>query len=168
MTNIRFVGHDGADLTLAKNPKRRHDHAALIARGLALYEARRYAAALPCFDRALRMAPECPIALYNRANTLHMLERSEEASEILKGLLAVTPEVLHQRCEVPFSARSIQTDACMLLFWTTLHHRGFCDEAFEHAAAHLRRRSRGVPSVWSKREVLGDIAAMMREWRGTA
>lgn len=50
--------------------RRRLDHEALVQRGLDLHEARRYAAALPWFDRALAAAPGCPVAEYNWANAL--------------------------------------------------------------------------------------------------
>jgi hypothetical protein len=56
------------------------DHEGLIDRGNRLHEARRYAAALPWFDRALLVAPQCPNAIYNRANTLHMLDRDHDVA----------------------------------------------------------------------------------------
>jgi tetratricopeptide (TPR) repeat protein len=68
----------------------------LTLQGLELHEARRYAAALPCFERALRLSPNCPIAVYNRANTLYMLERDAEAEPLLRGLIAASEEELGQ------------------------------------------------------------------------
>jgi tetratricopeptide (TPR) repeat protein len=64
--------------------------------GLELHEARRYAAALPYFERALRLSPNCPLAVYNRANTLYMLERDAEAEPLLRGLIAASEEELGQ------------------------------------------------------------------------
>jgi tetratricopeptide (TPR) repeat protein len=132
---------------------RQLDHEELIIRGLKLHEARRYAAALPYFDRARQLAPECPVAVYNRANTLHMLGRDQEAYPLLRPLVEVGPEELRQRCLISVGARSLQLDAYILLFWVVLHDRGFCAQAFDYAGEHLRRRCRGVPSVWSKRAV---------------
>ena len=118
---------------------RRPDHDTMILRGLALHEARRYAAALPYFDRALQLAPDCPVAVYNRANTLHMLDRDEEAYPLLRDLIGASHEELRRRCPGVWP-RSLQLDAYMLLFWVVLDYRGACDEAFEYAAEHLRRR----------------------------
>ncbi len=66
----------------------------LTLQGLELHEARRYAAALSCFERALRLSPNCPIAVYNRANTLYMLESDAEAEPLLRGLIASSEEEL--------------------------------------------------------------------------
>jgi tetratricopeptide (TPR) repeat protein len=49
------------------------DHFELIAQGLEKHEARRYQEALPYFEEALALAPDCPSGTYNLANTLHML-----------------------------------------------------------------------------------------------
>jgi tetratricopeptide (TPR) repeat protein len=147
---------------------RRLDHETVILRGLELHEAHRYAAALRYFDRALQLAPDCPVAVYNRANTLHMLARDQDAYALLRGLIEVSPEDLRSRCHIPLGPRSLQLDAYNLLLWVVLDGRGFCAEAFEYAAEHLRRRCRGVPSVWSNRQVRADIAAMRREWHETA
>jgi tetratricopeptide (TPR) repeat protein len=139
------------------------DHDALICRGLELHEARRYAAALPWFDRALRAAPGCPVAVYNRANALHMLGRDREAEPLLRELIAADPDELARRCPRAWP-RSLQLDAHFLLFSVILYGRGFCAEAFRYAEEHLRRRRRGLYSVWSAREVRADVAALLREW----
>jgi tetratricopeptide (TPR) repeat protein len=144
---------------------RRLDHEALVQRGLDLHEARRYAAALPWFDRALAVAPECPVAQYNRANTLHMLDRDREAEPILRRLITASPAQLRRRCATA-AARSLQLDARYLLFWVLLGGRGFSAEAFRLAEEHLRRRRRGLRSLWPVREVRADVAAMRRKWAG--
>ena len=136
-------------------------------RGLDLHEARRYAAALPWFERALAVAPGCPVAQYNRANTLHMLGRNGEAEPILRGLIAASPDQLRWRCATS-EPRSLQLDAHYLLFRVLLDERGFSAEAFELAEEHLRRRRRGLRSNWPAREVRADVAAMRREWAGRA
>jgi tetratricopeptide (TPR) repeat protein len=143
---------------------RHRKHERFILRGHKLHEARRYAEALPYFDRALRIVPECPLAVYNRANTLHMLARDREAYPLLRGLIGVEAKELQKRCPVS-RPRSLQLDAYQLLFWVVLYGKGYCDEAFRYGAEHLRRRKRGIQSVWTAREVRADIAAMRRKWR---
>jgi tetratricopeptide (TPR) repeat protein len=140
------------------------DHIALIRHGLALHEAGRYAAALSYFERAFEVAPRCPTAWYNRANTLHMLGRTEEAEAFLRPILAASLDELREGCP-DCMPRSLQLDAFMLLSWVLWAGHGPCAEAVELAAEHLRRRQRGVHSLWSAREVRAEIAAMQRELR---
>jgi hypothetical protein len=142
---------------------RRLDHEQLVRRGLVLHEGRRYAAALPWFDRALAVTPPCPVAQYNRANTLHMLDRDREAEPILRGLIAVSAAELRRRCAAA-DVRSLQLDAHYLLFLVLLDGQGFSAEAFELAGEHLRLRRRGLRSNWPAREVRADVAAKRREW----
>jgi hypothetical protein len=103
------------------------------------------------------------VADYNRANTLHMMGREAEAYAILRELTKLASKELGRRC-LNFQASSLQLDAYFLLFWVTLYYKGFCTEAFRYADEHLRRRRRGLHSVWSLREVRADIAAMRQEW----
>jgi tetratricopeptide (TPR) repeat protein len=140
------------------------DHKALIKRGLALHEARRYAAALPYFDRALQHAPDCPVAVFNRANTLHMMGRDKTAYPLLRELVDVAPEELRRRF-ADSNPRSLHLDTYMLLFFVVSDLRGACDEALAYGAQHLRRRRRGVQSVWSARQVRAEIAAARRKCR---
>jgi tetratricopeptide (TPR) repeat protein len=137
------------------------DHTALIKRGLKLHEARRYSAALPYFDRALKHAPDCPVAAFNRANTLHMLGRNKIAYPILRELVGVKPEELRRRCP-DSSPRSLQLDTLMLLFFVVSDVKGACAEAIAYGTQHLRRRRRGVQSVWSSRQVRAEIEAVRR------
>jgi len=143
---------------------RQHEHQRLIVRGNKFHDARRYAEALPYFDRALGLVPNCPLAVYNRANTLHMLHRDQEAYPLLLDLIRSDIGELRRRCPVA-RPRSLQLDAYMLLFWVVLYGKGFCDEAFRFATEHVRRRKRGLHSVWTAREVRANIGAMRREWR---
>ena len=53
----------------------------LIARGRANYDAGRFAEALDSFDRAINLAPEAAVPVYNRAATLFQLGRYPEAIE---------------------------------------------------------------------------------------
>jgi tetratricopeptide (TPR) repeat protein len=140
---------------------RSQDHQTIIRRGLALHESRRYAAALPYFDRALRVAPGCPVAVYNRANTLHMLGRDDEAYPLLIQLTRLGAAELARRCP-DSQPRSLRMDCHFLLFYTILGRRGFCREAIRHARTHLRLRCRGVQSLWSIRHVRRELADILR------
>ncbi len=135
---------------------RRLDHERLVERGLDLHEARRYAAALPWFERALAVAPACPVAQYNRANTLHMLGRDGEAEPILRELVAATLAELRRRCATA-DARSLQLDAHYLLSLVLLEAGKSAAEALGQAEEHLRRRRRGLQSNFPVREVRAHV-----------
>jgi hypothetical protein len=135
----------------------------LVERGLALHEARRYTAALGCFERALRSAPGCPVAVYDKANTLHMLDRNREAEALLRGLIAASQEDLEEACD-GVEARSLQLDAWYLLFEVMIDGRGFSAGAFWCADEHLRRRRRGVKSLWSVRQVRARVRELRQDW----
>jgi tetratricopeptide (TPR) repeat protein len=142
--------------------KSKIDHIELVRRGNRLHEARKYSAALPFFERSLKIAPRCPVASYCKANTLHMLDRDGEAYPILKRLVRVSIPELRRRC--PHSApESLHLDAYYLLFLVTLEARGLSREAFGYAQQHLRRRRRGLQSGWSAGEVRAEIAAKSRQ-----
>jgi tetratricopeptide (TPR) repeat protein len=142
------------------------DHQHWVKAGLRQHEARSYAKALVLFRKAQRMAPECPVTAYNHANTLHMLDRDDEAASILQTLISVDPDILAARCS-GVDGRSLQLDALYLLFLVSVHGQGFSAEAFHYAEEHLRRRRRGLRSAWSLREVRAEIASLRREWEGT-
>jgi|GEM_PF-5234283 len=141
-----------------------HDCLPLIDRGLKLHDRERFAAALTCFERALSVSPECPFAMYDRANTLHSMGRDNEAEQPLRDLISATANELSHRC-ASTSFRSVQIDAHFLLFRVLLYGRGFSKEAFAFAEKHLSMRRRGVRSVWSMREVRANISAMRQVWR---
>ncbi len=104
---------------LNQRSPRMADHDALIRHGADLHEARRYAAALPWFERALHIAPQCPVAIYNRANTLHMLDRDQEAEPLLRGLIRATPEELRAGCAASGgeACSLTPTTCCSLSCW---------------------------------------------------
>jgi tetratricopeptide (TPR) repeat protein len=143
-------------------PDPRHEDE--IERGLELHDARKYAAALKHFERAHALAPLCPLADYNRANTLHQLGRDDEATEILEKLIATPIPTLKARC-VRIPARALQVDAYYLLFLTSIWGKGFSAKAFKYADQHIRRRRPGTKSIWSLREVRADVAEMRAEWK---
>lgn len=146
---------------LSKNHRK---HEALMRRGLAQHEARKYAAALRLFEQALEMAPACPIALYNIANTLHMLGRDRRAKPILLKLVSANPKALNASCE-GVGARSLQMDAYQLLSLVEFHGSGSREKALMFSKAHLRRRRRGLQSVWTLRQVREEIARMTSQGR---
>lgn len=156
----RAVVRAKGELPVAADPRHENE----IERGLELHDARKYAAALKHFERAHALAPLCPLADYNRANTLHQLGREAEAAELLEQLIATPVATLKARCDGT-PARSLQVDAYYLLFLTSVWGNGFSAKAFKYADQHVRRRRPGVKSIWTLREVRADVAEMRAQWK---
>jgi tetratricopeptide (TPR) repeat protein len=141
------------------------DHTDLIDRGVALHEARCYRDALPLLEAAHILAPDCPDAIYNRANTLFMLNREQEAYDLFIDLVGRSDRVLRDGCPtVRRSAVSLKTDAYFMIFMALLYGTEDWDDAYPYAQEHLRRRRRGVASVFTRRHVLREIDNMRRQF----
>jgi tetratricopeptide (TPR) repeat protein len=135
-------------------PVARHsvDHFTLVRQGLELHEARQYARALPYFERACALAPRCPTARYNRANTLFMRNQCEPAYALLGEIVGSSLDELRAGCP-ECGARGLQLDAYFLLALVVRHAHGDCEEALRYADEHLKRRKRGLMSIWTIDEV---------------
>jgi tetratricopeptide (TPR) repeat protein len=140
-------------------------HDQLIESGLALHEARDYAAALCVFQQALRETPECVSAQYNVANTLNMLERHGEAASVLTNLLATSDEIFLSGCPLGEDPTSFKLDALYLMFLATLYATESWDDAFPYAINHLEARSGGVESVFSDECVEKEIESLRSQYQ---
>jgi tetratricopeptide (TPR) repeat protein len=77
---IRAERWAGARGLIKKRLKKDPGNHWLLARlGLTYYEQRRYEAALACEEEALRIEPNCPLALWDYAGSLQMLGRHVDA-----------------------------------------------------------------------------------------
>jgi tetratricopeptide (TPR) repeat protein len=135
------------------------DHFILVRRGLELHEARKYARALPYFKRACIVAPRCATASYNRANTLHMLGKAAGAYRLLRKIVDAPLDELREGCP-RCGPRGLQSDAYFLLSLVVQHWRGDCEEALRYASEHLKRRRRGLHSLWTINEVRAKLASI--------
>jgi tetratricopeptide (TPR) repeat protein len=141
-----------------------------------LHEARRYREALPLTEQALQLSPTCPLTAYNVANTLHMLDQDSKAQLILAELVRRSEHQMRlgcSHCEV--TPRSILLDCQYLLFLTTLYSTGSWKQAAPSLRRHLRLRTRGLSSNFSRdhvvrhadeiREEFAPNAKPVREWQ---
>jgi tetratricopeptide (TPR) repeat protein len=131
-------------------------HEELIRDGLVLHEDRQYERALPFFEKARLSCPACPNAAYNMANTLHMLGDHGQAREILLELVNSSDDLLSGCTDLADSPRSLRLDAFHLLFLATLEETGSWRQAAPFLRKHLRQRTRGLRSLWSKAEIVRD------------
>lgn len=139
-------------------------HEKLLRRGLRLHENFRYKAALPLFQQALELNPACPAAIYNLANTLHMLDREQEAQNLLVKLLKMSDSDLTAGCAELHQPRSFRCDALYLMFHVMLYSTNRWSKAFPFAQKHLQNRKRGLKSGWSLRIIREEIAELRKQF----
>ena len=144
------------------------DHIELVRKGLKHHEAFRYEKALGFFDRALELCPTCPIARYDRANTLHCLDRDEEARPIFAVLAEASDQELREECpDFIESPRSMRLDSSYMLFLTTLYATGSWEQSVGFAETHLRNRARGLRSLFSRKDVVDQIESLRIQFAAT-
>ncbi len=139
-------------------------HEKLVKRGLRLHESFRYKAALPLFQKAFELTPTCPAAIYNLANTLHMLDREQEAQKLLMTLVNMNDTDLTSGCAELRQPRSFRCDALYLMFHIMLSETNRWSKAFPFAQKHLQNRTRGLKSAWSLRSIRKEIAELEKQF----
>lgn len=137
---------------LERNPD---DHWCWARLAAVRYDQRRYGEALECSERALALAPRCPLSLWERAGALDMLGRSAEAIVVWKGLLARGVERLaHGRCgEGKRWTESLLND-CRYRIAKAALELGDRRTAARCIREHLRRRRAGLYSCATRAEAL--------------
>jgi len=122
--------------------------------GLTYYEQRRYRQALAFDQRAWRLAPHCPLVMWDYAGTLDMLGRKKEALVLFRRLLNRGEQRLaHGPCgEGVRWARSLMAD-CFYRIATILEEQQQRKRAFHAYTEHLARRKRGAQSIYPLRDV---------------
>lgn len=144
---------------LKADPK---SHWLLTRLGLTYYETRRYAASLPYQERALALAPRCPLVLWDYAGTLQMLGRHREAIDVYRRL---TRRGVRRIATGPCGeglarAKGLVAD-CHYRIANSLRALGRIDEARSEFDAHLDMRGPGCQSIYALREL------DRPEWRRT-
>ena len=139
-------------------------HEKLVKRGHRLHESRRYKAALPLFQKAFELKPTCPAVIYNLANTLHMLDREQEAQKLLMTLVNMNDTDLNSACVELRQPRSFRCDALYLMFHVMLYETNRWSKAFPFAQQHLQNRKRGLKSAWTLPEIRKEIAELQKQF----
>jgi len=134
------------------------DHFLLTQMGEVYYEMRDYNKALIFTQKAVEIAPNCPLALNNHATVLFMHERYEEAQQIWKNLLKKgVSEIAQDECAEGIRwAKSLLNDIRFRVGDTYLA-LGNSPKALQFYQLHLENRQRGQFSNFSKKEILEEI-----------
>jgi tetratricopeptide (TPR) repeat protein len=130
------------------------DHWLWMTLGLTYYEEKEYAKALKCSERAVQLAPDCPLALWHYAGSLFMSGRQSAA-------LAIWNLLLNQDLEkVAYSEHGEGMDWAMQLLNDVQYRigryhewKGDAESARRSFEKCLHNRKRGVSSIYNAAEV---------------
>jgi tetratricopeptide (TPR) repeat protein len=130
------------------------DHWLLTRIASTYYEERRYKLALRWSDRALKIMPECPLVLWNRADIQYMLGQDEDARQIWMRLIrGGVRAVLRNNCNEGVRwSRALIAD-CMADLGRSYADQSRYEEARKYFLASLKERRPGDPVVWSAKDV---------------
>ncbi len=140
---------------LLKNLKRDPlDHWLWTRLSTTYYEEKKYEEALRTVRKARRLAPDCPLALWDLAGCLDSLRKKKEAIEYWKKLLRMDVKVLaFGECGEGLRwAKSLLND-CRYRIAKSSVDMGKRNEALKWMRRHLSERKSGLPSIYTLREV---------------
>ena len=139
-----------------------NSHWLLTRLGTTYYEELDYRKALQLSRRAYKLAPRCPLVLWDLASTLEMIGEDRKALDIYKTLFALGPKgVAEEECGEGINWASALLTDCLYSAAGCLHRLGEQDAALACIQQHLEMRALGVKSIYSLREArkrLADVA----------
>ncbi len=129
------------------------DHWLVSQMATALYEQRRYKDALAWSRKALALAPDCPLVLWDYAGALDMTGHERQAIEVWQKLLARgVNRIAGDECgEGKRWAESLLND-CRYRIGLSLLDLGEHVPARKYLCEHLAHRRPGRPSLYSLRD----------------
>jgi tetratricopeptide (TPR) repeat protein len=130
------------------------DHWLLTRLSLTYYEERNYKKALEIVEQAYKLAPNCPLVLWDYAGTLQMLDRHKEAIKLYNTIIAKGVEdIAYGECgEGKGKARGLIADCYFRLSesFQDLGSEKLSLQAFEN---HLDLRGPGCYSIYPLKDL---------------
>src|SRR5262249_18441229 len=122
-------------------------------------EERRYRKALSIERKALKLAPSCPLVLWDYAGSLDMLGRRKEAIRIWRKLLQRgLNNIAYGECGEGLRwGRSLLNDCRYRIGWS-YYKLGRLSLACRYIRQHIRGRSPKLYSIYDLRAVKKDLA----------
>jgi tetratricopeptide (TPR) repeat protein len=153
-------------LIRAQLRRERDDHWLLTRLSLTYYEQKQYRKSLQYVTQALQIAPYCPLAVWDYAGTLDMLNRKKKALEIFRWLISWGEKrIAYGECgEGVRFARSLIAD-CYYRIARIHEERRERGKAMQAYRQHLlrRERERGVRSIYPLSEVRRRYAVLQAD-----
>jgi tetratricopeptide (TPR) repeat protein len=130
------------------------DHWLITRIGTTYYEERDYEKALEYHETAMRLAPRCPLVLWDYAGTISMLGREKEAIGIWKRLIRRgVREIAYGRCGEGIRRARELTNDCRYTIGAAYASLGRSDLAKRYLRAHIAHRGPNCGSVYDLRQL---------------
>ena len=144
---------------LARTPQ---DHWVLTQLGVTFYEEKNYDAALRLFLKALKIVPDCPLALWNLAGTLDAMGKPSDALKIYSWLLRTNRSPEDDPCwESKEWTDALKTDSLYRL-GVCFEHLGETKKAEDCDRQYLNLLLVGGEGTYSADDVTGKIRELHR------
>ena len=143
------------------------DHWLLTRLGLTYYEERKYREALNYHLQALEKMPNCPLALWDYAGALEMLERTQQALNVYRRLVRRgVAAIAHGPCGEGLAwARGLIAD-CHYRMSHCYNAKGKRAMATRSLLNHLALRGPGCRSIYSLAAVRQELRAVQKQQPG--
>lgn len=136
---------------LKKDPEH---HWLLTRLSLTYYEEKNYEKALEVVQQAYKVAPKCPLVLWDYAGTLQMLGHHKEAIKIYKAIIAKdVEEIAYGECgEGKGKARGLIAD-CYFRLSESYKDMGLEKLSFQAFEKHIDLRGPGCNSIYPLKDL---------------
>jgi tetratricopeptide (TPR) repeat protein len=150
---------------LRKKLKKEPDNHWLWTRlAITYYEDRKYDKALELSERAIELAPRCPLVLWDYAGALDMTGRKRAAIRILKRLLRTgLNRLAHGECGEGIRWTRALLNDCRYSLGLAYWDLGDYLRANQYLCDHLAHRAPGIPSIYSMAEVKEKLSALQEQ-----
>ncbi len=138
------------------------DHFLLDRLSNTYYEERNYTKALEYVQKALDLAPYCPMVLWDYAGTLDMLDHNEEAIRLYKQLVRRgVSRIARGACSEGLpQARALVND-CRYRLALIYGDKGDFTLAKKYMREHIKHRYHNCTSIYDLREVKKDLKLVL-------
>lgn len=124
------------------------------------HEQQKYRLAIKTSEKALNIAPRCPLALWYYATPLYQLGRYDESIAVLDSLLKRGMGIAYGKCGEGLRWSKAVLNDCRYIKSLNYFGKNDLKNAKKWAKLHLRYRAQGVKSIYPKREVLKYLEKM--------
>ncbi|MEW6619835.1 MAG: hypothetical protein AB1422_10955 [bacterium] len=152
-----------ARLLISRELKKSPDDHWLVTRlGSIYYEEYEYEKSLELSEKAMKLAPKCPLVLWDYAGSLDMVNKNKEAIAIWKKLLKKGVEAIaYGDCgEGVRWARSLLND-CRYRISRSYEKLGNISASIRFLEEHIANRSPGIPSIYDLSVVKRELSELL-------
>jgi tetratricopeptide (TPR) repeat protein len=127
------------------------------------YEEKEYDRALEYAEQTLKIAPHCPLVLWDYAGALDMLNRFSDAISIYKSLIRRgINRIAYDECGEGIRWARVFINDCRYRLGLAYASTGKFNLAKKYLREHISNRNGNTPSIYSLREVKKDLTLVLK------